>query len=222
MTAKTLQAYERWAPQYDADPNPHTTLEFDQVLELLDARSGEKILDAGCGTGRYIPALTQAGAHVVGIDFSPNMLAIARNKNPGVEFHENDLSRPLPFADQEFDAILCTQVAKHLPVLELAMNEFFRILKPGGRIIVSITHPSMTWEGYELRRPPEFILSEQTDIFNHTPGDYFVAIDDAGFKIGKILQIPVSEKIQDLLTPQTYEKFKGQFQIMAVRIVKPD
>jgi SAM-dependent methyltransferase len=220
MTAKTRQAYDHWAPQYDADPNPHTKLEFDDVLALLAPKTGETILDAGCGTGRYIPALIQAGARVVGVDFSSRMLAEAQNKNPGVEFHLADLFEFLPFIDGQFDAILCTQVAQHLRRLGLVMQEFYRVLKPNGRVIVSITHPSMNWEGYELRQKPEFILSEQTDIFNYTPGDYFVALDDAGFKIDKILQIPVSEKIQDLLTPQSYDKFKGCFQIMAVRMLK--
>ncbi|HTV46873.1 MAG TPA: methyltransferase domain-containing protein [Phycisphaerae bacterium] len=221
MTQKTRQAYDRWAHQYDADPHPHTKLEFDDILALLAPQAGEKILDAGCGTGRYIPALIRAGARVVGIDFSPNMLASARSKNPGVEFRAVDLSSSLPFVDREFDAILCAQVAEHLPVLGPPIKEFFRILKPGGRAVISVTHASMTWEGYELRSPPESILSLQTDIFHHTPGDYFIALDDAGFKIDKILQIPVSEKIRDLLTPQTYEKFQGRFQIMAVRMVKP-
>jgi SAM-dependent methyltransferase len=221
MTAKTRQAYDLWAGQYDADLHPDTTLEFDDVLELLNARTGEIILDAGCGTGRYIPALIRAGAHVTGIDFSPQMLAIARGKNPGIEFREADLSQPLPFADAVFDAILCAQVVKHLPKLEPSIKEFFRILKPGGRAVISVTHPSMTWDGYELQSPPQFILSQQAENFHYTPGDYFTALDDAGFKMGKILQIPVSQKIENLLTPQTYEAFRGRFQVMAVTLLKP-
>ena len=53
MTRRTKNAYDRWAMYYDADPNPHTSLEHQDVLNLLAVKKNEKILDAACGTGKY-------------------------------------------------------------------------------------------------------------------------------------------------------------------------
>lgn len=219
---RTQAAYDLWASQYDADPNPQIQLEFDDVLSLIDPQPNQSILDAACGTGRYARILLQRGANVIGVDFSDQMLAIAREKNPSIRFINADLQKPLDFESGVFDKILCAQALKHLPDLEPVFKEFARVLKTGGHFVFSVTHPDMDWDGYELadQDPNRFKLTQHADIHHHKFSHYFQAIELAGFTVDRIVQIPVSEKIRPLLTPQSYLKVKGRFQILAMRLAK--
>ena len=154
MSERTRNAYDRWAPTYDISPNPQIVLEFPDVLGLLAPTAGENILDAACGTGRYTAAIAERGTVVRGLDFSAEMLAIARRRMPTTEFHEADLTKPLPFLSHHFDAILCAQALKHIPDLGFTMREFARVLRAGGRVVFSVTHPGMVWDDYEMREHP--------------------------------------------------------------------
>src|SRR6185503_2621052 len=149
MTDRTKRAYENWAATYDTDPNPHTALEYRSMLETLAARREEKVLDAACGTGRYTAALQAEGVDVIGLDFSPAMLAVAQRRLPGVPLIEADLNGPLPLVDNSFDAVVCGQALKHVQDLSRPFSEFSRVLRDDGRFVFSVTHPDMTWDGYE-------------------------------------------------------------------------
>ena len=93
-------------------------MEEADVLALVAPSAGERILDAGCGTGRYCRLFRELQAHVVGVDFSDAMLAIARKALPDIEFHRMDLAKPLLFADETFDKINCAQTPSNiLPTL---------------------------------------------------------------------------------------------------------
>jgi ubiquinone/menaquinone biosynthesis C-methylase UbiE len=220
MSERTRNAYDLWASTYDSSPNPQITLEFSDVLELLAPATGEIILDAACGTGRYTVAIAERGAAVVGLDFSAAMLARARRRMPTTEFHAADLTKPLPFLAHSFDAILCAQALKHIPDLAPTMREFARVLRTGGRVVFSVTHPAMVWDGYEMREHPGFLLNEHADIIHHKFDDYIAAVENAGLKIGQIMEIPISEPIRALLTERSYQLVAGRKQILAIRAEK--
>jgi ubiquinone/menaquinone biosynthesis C-methylase UbiE len=219
MSERTRKAYDRWAPTYDSSPNPQVVLEFPDVLELLAPTSGETILDAACGTGRYTVAIAQAGAAVIGLDFSTEMLAIARRRMTTTEFHAADLTKPLPFLSHCFDAILCAQALKHIPDLSLTMREFARVLRTGGRMVFSVTHPGMVWNDYEMRQHPGFLLNEHADIVHHRLDDYVAAVESARLRIERLVEIPISERIRGLLTERSYPLVAGRKQILAIRAV---
>lgn len=221
MTKRTQKAYDKLAPVYDTDPNPHILLEHDDVLALVAPKRNEKILDAACGTGKYTIEFAKKGAQVVGIDISEQMLAVARGKYKKIEFHQTNLERKLPFRNQQFEKINCAQALKHIKNLKKALKEFFRVLRKDGVFVFSVTHPEMDWEGYEMKDNPDFILSEQSDIFHHRFADYFGAFDYAGFKIDKIVQVPISQKIKHLLTTKSYQKLKGRYEIIIFKLIKP-
>ena len=220
MSERTRTAYDEWAATYDKDPNPQTALEYRPVLEALDARRGEHILDAACGTGRYTAVLRDAGADVVGFDFSEAMLAKARARLPDVAFVQGDLNRPLPFPDGSFDAVLCGQALKHLPALHAPMRELARVLRPGGRLVFSVTHPDMDWEGYEMRPYQGYVMRTQADVFHHRFFDYFDAAESAGLACRRILQLKVSEAIRDFLTEESYARVEGRPQILVMVLAK--
>ncbi|MFH1298422.1 MAG: class I SAM-dependent methyltransferase [Patescibacteria group bacterium] len=221
MTKRNQKAYDKWAPVYDADPNPHILLEHTDVLALVGAKRHEKILDAACGTGKYTHEFAQKGAQVIGIDLSKQMLEVARSKYPKIEFLQADLAIKLPFRNQQFDKINCAQALKHIKKLKPTLKEFFRVLRKGGVLVFSVTHPEMDWEGFEMKDNPDFVLSEQSDIYHHRFANYFDAFDYAGFKIDKIVQVPISQKIKYLLTTKSYQKVKGRYEIIIFKLIKP-
>jgi arsenite methyltransferase len=111
------------------------------VREALAAVPGERILDVGCGPGFYVAELLEEvgdGGSIVGVDSSPDMLALGRRRcegRPNVEFLEGDASAP-PVDDAAFDGVVCVQVLEYVPDATGALAAMWRVLRPGGRIVV--------------------------------------------------------------------------------------
>ncbi len=103
------------------------------LVELLDPRSGERILDLACGTGDITQTIAERGARVVGVDSSPEMIAAARQRFPGLDFRVEDAAA-LPF-DGEFDAVFSHAALHWVKRAEDAIRGMRRALKPGGRLI---------------------------------------------------------------------------------------
>ena len=113
------------------------------MLDLAGDVSGRRILDAGCGSGPLAAALHAKGARVTGFDVSTAMVALARQRlGDDADLHVADLAVPLPFADAEFDDVVCSLVLHYLEDWDRPLAELRRVLKPGGRLILSVNHPS--------------------------------------------------------------------------------
>lgn len=135
------EGWERVAHKYDSVWSS-STRQF--ILPLLDATEvGEKmsILDIGCGPGYVSAAAAERGAIPIGIDFSMEMLVIAKKMFPKIEFREGDALR-LPFADDAFDRVLTNFALLHLADPERACAEAFRVLKPGGKFGFTVWAPA--------------------------------------------------------------------------------
>src|SRR4030043_722081 len=109
---------------------------------LLDKYSvaGEKILDLGCGNGRYFEYFKNKNLNYFGTDISEKLIEIAKKKYPGVNFQAAD-GLSLPFSDNFFDKLLSIAVLHHIPSKELRIHflkEAKRILKPGGILILTV------------------------------------------------------------------------------------
>jgi SAM-dependent methyltransferase len=118
------------------------------VLGLLGDVEGLAVLDVGCGPGLYAEELVARGARrVVGVDVSAEMVRLARERVRGpVAFHCQDLQTPLSWAaDGEFDAAVMPLVIHHLDDRVAALREIARVLRSGGRLVVSTHHPSDDW-----------------------------------------------------------------------------
>jgi len=129
-----------------------TADEQDTFLEWLDLASGKVLLDVACGAGG--PALRIAsitGCSAVGFDVHDDAIAAAesmadkRRLSSRVQFRIGDATRPLPFPDASFDAITCIDAINHFPERPLAIAEWARLLKVGGRLLftdpVTVTGP---------------------------------------------------------------------------------
>ena len=110
------------------------------IASALDVRPGEHVLDAGSGTGNLSIHLKARGAHVTSCDFSANALDAHRSKDPKALLIHASLEEPLPFPDGAFDAICCASVLFALSErgCRLALSEFRRTLKDGGRLVVTV------------------------------------------------------------------------------------
>ena len=136
--------FDRIAPVYDF-MNRAMTLGLDTRWRRLTVaaavRPGDRVLDVCCGTGDLALASSEAGAHVVGLDFSEKMLARARNKSDAVDWVRGDATA-MPFADGEFDAVTVGFGIRNLEDLERGLAEIARVLRAGGRFgCLEITRP---------------------------------------------------------------------------------
>ena len=181
--------YDRWAELYDHELNPLIALEEPRVREALGDVRGLAVLDLGCGTGRHALWLAAAGARVTAIDFSEGMLSEARRK-PGasaVRFLVHDLHEPLPFEGAAFDCIVSGLVLEHLSDLGAVFAEARRVLKPGGRAVVSAMHPAMFLKGVAARfTDPSTGEKVQPGSVPHTIGDFVMAGLGAGLTLQAI------------------------------------
>lgn len=137
MIPITTQAgYAEWAPSYDGPGNLMIEIEEPVVRALLDGFPVGVALDAACGTGRHSAYLDSLGHEVIGVDSSPEMLAVARERLPSAAFHEGDLHR-LPLADDSVDLVVCGLALMHVPDLAPVLTELARVLRPGGHLVLS-------------------------------------------------------------------------------------
>jgi len=178
--------YDRWALVYDHDANPLPALEGPFVREAIGDVQGLVALDLGCGTGRHALWLAAAGAIVTAVDFSEGMLAVARQK-PGagaIRFLVHDLHEPLPFSEGTFDLVVSGLVLEHLRNLAGFFREARRVLRPGGRAVVSAMHPAMFLRGSQARfTDPASGERVQPGSFPHQLGDFVTAAAGAGFRL---------------------------------------
>ncbi|MDE3026749.1 MAG: ubiquinone/menaquinone biosynthesis methyltransferase [Acidobacteriota bacterium] len=136
--------FDRIAPFYDA-MNRLMTAGLDRrwrrITVTETVRTGDRVLDACCGTGDLALAALAGGADVVGLDFSERMLDRARAKSAEIEWVRADMLA-LPFDDESFDAVTVGFGVRNVDDLEAGLRELRRVLRPGGRIgILEITTP---------------------------------------------------------------------------------
>ncbi len=193
--------YDLWADQYDETENPVVWIDGYAMTARVHLQPGERVLDAGCGTGRYFGALLDQRAELVGVDFSAGMLRVARRKHPRVALAQADLHRGWPFANGSFDTVICALVGEHLGALDHVFAEMRRVLKPGGRLIFSVYHPAMAAAGKEAR-----FFSGSTEYrlgaFKHITDDYTTALKQAGFREITVEEIEGNQALADAMPAQ--------------------
>jgi arsenite methyltransferase len=128
------------------------------VRAALGAKPGERILDIGCGPGFYVDELLEEvgpRGSVVGLDRSPQMLAVATGRCEGranAVFREGDATC-LPVDDWSVDAVLAVQVLEYVANVDEALSEMRRVLKPGGRVVVwDVDWSTLSWHSKDPAR----------------------------------------------------------------------
>jgi SAM-dependent methyltransferase len=126
------RGWQRVAHKYDSTWASSTRQFIPFLLDAAEVGKGKSLLDLGCGPGYVSAAAAERGAIPIGLDFSSEMVAIAGQKFPELEFREGD-AQNLSFADSSFDRVLASFSLLHLAEPERACAEACRVLKPGGR-----------------------------------------------------------------------------------------
>jgi SAM-dependent methyltransferase len=208
--------YDSFAESYSTE-NESSLLnayyERPAMIDLAGDVDGHRVLDAGCGSGPLSAALRAKGAIVTGFDGSPAMIELARQRlGDDAALHVADLSRPLPFADGAFDDIVASLVLHYLRDWAAPLAELRRLLKPGGRLMLSVNHPIV----YKLLDPDAdyFAITQYSEenTFNgqsavltywHRPLSAMTdAFTEAGFRVSVVSEPPFSpDTPRELLGP---------------------
>jgi ubiquinone/menaquinone biosynthesis C-methylase UbiE len=161
-----------------------------EVLKALQLRAGQRVLDVGVGPGLLAYEMAESvgrDGHVCGIDISEDMLAMSRNRSadqPWTEYQRADATN-LPYPDDSFDAAVSTQVYEYVVNIPAALAELYRVMRPGGRVVVIDTdYGSLvinTGDEARMKR----VLSAWDEHFVHArlPRIFSGHLRDAGFVI---------------------------------------
>ena len=189
-----------------------------EVVRLAGDVDGLRVLDAGCGHGCLAEELRDKGAIVSGFDLSPAMIALARERlGDGCDLRVADLATPLPYPDHSFDLVTVSLALHYVEDWATTLQELHRVLRPHGRLIVSIIHPFVFAASYPDK--DYFALTRYSEDYDfrgetitmtywHRPlQDVLNLIVDAGFTITSATEPPVSADTPTDLLPDDQGRF---------------
>ena len=199
------------------------------VLDALGPVRGLQVLDAACGPGIYSVELLARGADVTAFDASADMVALAREQTAGrARIDQAVLGKPLPYAAAEFDLVVCALAIHYADDRAAAFAEIFRVLRPGGALVVSTQHPTTDW----LRKGGSYFdVVLETDIWRMESEDHVVrfwrepmsalcgAATDAGFLIEKVIEPRPAPSMRERY-PWDYDKLSREPAFLVLRLLK--
>lgn len=158
------------------------------LVDRLDPRPGERVLDLGCGDGTLTLQIAARGAAVVGIDASADMVAAARAR--GVDARQ-ERAESLPFV-REFDAVFSNAVLHWIKNADAVAASVARALKPGGRFVGEFGgHTNIAAITVALRAVlPKYGIDAPSDWYYPTPDAYRIVLERAGFAVDDIALVP--------------------------------
>jgi ubiquinone/menaquinone biosynthesis C-methylase UbiE len=198
---EVTEGYTRWAAVYDG-PNPAIEHETPVVQSLLSDAPRGVALDAACGTGRHAAFLADLGHEVIGVDITPAMLDIARQKVPGADFRLGALEA-LPLDDESVDMVVCALALTHVVDLVPVFAEFARVLRPDGRIVLSDMHPIANLFGGAANFRESADSTSYSYVQNrvHHMSDYLSAFRSAGWEVVDCVEVTQTEEIVAAIHP---------------------
>ena len=181
---KIKDDYNAWAYQYDNNINPTRDLDKTVTKEFLSNITFFKVLELGCGSGKNTEWLITKADKLVGLDFSKNMLDLARNKiaSKKVTFINADLNEKWPVNNNSFDLATINLTLEHIKILDHIFNSLFIKLRKGGKCFVCELHPEKQLAGSKARfqdNGTEIVL----DVFQHSELDYVQSAEKVGFSL---------------------------------------
>jgi ubiquinone/menaquinone biosynthesis C-methylase UbiE len=167
------------------------------VMKFLEPRSGEHVLDIGCGPGyvaKELGELVGSDGRVLGIDVNDQMIAQARSRCatlPWITFEPAD-AIDLPLPDASFDAAVSIQVLEYVEEVDLALSKMYRALRPGGRsIIVATDWDSIIWNSSTPDGMHRFLAAFSAhSVFTDLPRSLVRRLQEAGFMEISVQLVP--------------------------------
>jgi SAM-dependent methyltransferase len=189
------------------------------------------VLDLGCAAGQLSEALADRGARVVGVDISPVMVELARRRcGDRVRLHCADIGQPLPFlSDGSIDVVTASLVMHYLADWTATLSEVWRVLRPGGFLVMSVHHPD-DWRVFERRNYfcTELIVDTwklggrlfEVRFYRRPLGATFGSLRAAGFRVDDIVEpmpLPECEEVD----PGEYFELTRKPRFLYFRAVRP-
>lgn len=193
-TSSPAYLYDTYATTYDQEVQAYGCYLQEALFGLCfeALQPGQRILDAGIGSGLSAVLFAKAGLQVHGFDFSPAMLEVCRAKGIAMELKQHDLQQaPWPYPSGAFDHLVCCGVLHFIPDLEDVFHEAGRVLWEGGWYAFTTKTPaSLDASGAKYQRQ----TSEELQVFSHAPEYLAAVIEQAGFERIKVLKCFVGEE----------------------------
>lgn len=201
-----------WYGDYlEKDDTYQSKVILPNLMRVLDLKKDENVLDLACGQGFFTSQIHNLGAHITGVDISSELIKEARKNVPVATFHVTSASS-LTFANNgQFDVVFCVLALQNMEDLSSVFKEVFRVLKPEGRFIFVINHPTFrvlresSW-GWDEEKKVQYrridkYLSSAKILINMNPGkentvetvsyhrslqDFFKALNKSGFVVARL------------------------------------
>jgi SAM-dependent methyltransferase len=213
---------QAWIDTVANDVNRSHVLDKPMLAECGLVR-GVQALDVGCGEGRFCRMLAERGAETTGIDITSELIAEARRLHPEGKYEEGN-AESLPYEDNSFDLVVSYVALLDIPDFRAAIREMARVLKPGGKVVVSnlqsyATTVERPWIKDEEGKRLYFIMDNYNEevgtavhwsgisIFNyHRPLNFYInAFLESGLQLVRFLEpLPSIESVEELPVLASY------------------
>ncbi len=203
----TKHVYKQWAGQYDSNVNKTRDTEAVALRKCLSKISFNSVLELGCGTGKNTQWLMKKANNVTAVDFSDEMLAVAREKitSSKVQFKKADITQPWKFIEEKYDLVTFSLVLEHIKNLEPIFSKAYNTLKKGGYVYIGELHPYKQYTGTKARVMVNG-AEQIAECFNHHISEFVSAAKKAGFIISDINEFYDNDKITPRILSLTLKK----------------
>lgn len=238
-----------WYDQLVSDEGSdfHQNLILPGAVRILKPRPSEKILDIGCGQGVFCRKLASLMADVTGIDASPKLIKLAKERSPGIKYFVLDAENLQMFEHNTFDAATCILALQNMDSPAQVIKETSRVLKPKGAFLFVLNHPCFRiprqsgWgfdekRKLQYRRIDSYMSSNKIPIQMH-PGaapnihtwtfhrplsEYFSALNAYGFCVSQLEEWTSHRRSKQGKTSRLENRSREEFPLfMAIMAVKP-
>lgn len=195
---ESKEKFNKQAEKFDSDKTgKHSRELYDNILHKLSQFSFNKLLDVGCGTGNLLSLITKKyEIQLSGVDLSPNMLNIANEKlGEKADLRLGD-SENLPFKDESFDMVTCTDSFHHYPHPENVLAEIKRVLNPKGTLLIA--NPWAPTPFRQLVNMYMRLFSKGGNVKLYSKNDIHKLLNNSGFK--NIKWEPIKDKNAFIVT----------------------
>lgn len=181
------KAYNSWAGQYDTNENKTRDLDKKATIETLSKYKFKYVLELGCGTGKNTGWLLSKAEQVIGLDFSQEMLNIAKEKitDSRAEFKRADLNKEWEIENQFADLVTSSLTLEHIDDLNHIFNQANQKLMGNGIFFISELHPFKQYLGSKAKFETESGV-EELKVFIHHISDYVDSAENNDFKLLEI------------------------------------
>ncbi|MFD2564774.1 class I SAM-dependent DNA methyltransferase [Aquimarina rubra] len=181
------KAYNAWAAQYDTNENKTRDLDIKATIDTLSKYKFKYVLELGCGTGKNTGWLLSKAEQVIGLDFSQEMLNIAKEKitDSNVQFKKADLNKEWEIENQFADLVTSSLTLEHIDDLNHIFYQAHQKLMGNGIFFISELHPFKQYVGSKAKFETENGV-EELKVFIHHISDYVDSAEHNDFELLEI------------------------------------